>query len=339
MSKDVFILGAGFSKAISDHMPTLIELAALLKPKLDNLFQGIERKPIELFNNIESLLSFLADDCPWLAQSQIYRNRSIFLELSKDIAQEIESKQSKVKKEEMPDWFEKLIKKWHEVRTDVISFNYDLLIEIAATLQGEVQSSGPAGNTGLVTQDDLYPVTITPVLLRKSGTWGRDPVATFKLYKLHGSINWFYSGSDDFYGEQIFTNEVLNGRWDVAPSSESYNALQDKVPLIIPPTLNKSTFFKNETVRAMWRIAGLAMRKANNVFCIGYSFPETDMMIKYFVNTSAPDEKFNFYWINKEDHTGKLENILPRSCKINKKYCCKQNAVSDFVVDYVNGAI
>ncbi len=333
--KDVFIIGAGFSKAISNHMPTLAELSQDIRQDLDKLFLDHENPPEEMASDIERLLSFLGEDHPWLTKAQQHRNRSAFLELSSIIATKLKDKQDAAIQGGLPAWLSKLVNTWHKKRVNVITFNYDILVEKeAAKIQAGNVSTGPAGTTGYITQDDLYPVTITSALLRQAGVWGNDPHETFRLFKMHGSINWYYSGSDEFYGEPIYTTELR----DVNSDKEIRAAVRDKVPLIIPPTLNKTIFFKNETIRIIWQTAGDALKRAHRVFCLGYSFPITDMMIRFFTLTNKAKENVTFYWVNINKHQVDLREILPKSYSINEDYV-KDDAITAFAEDYTYGKI
>jgi hypothetical protein len=48
-----------------------------------------------------------------------------------------------------------------------------------------------------------------PYLSEMAGTFEDElDRSTFRLIKLHGSINWFYSGGEQFPGEQIYFREV-----------------------------------------------------------------------------------------------------------------------------------
>jgi hypothetical protein len=63
---DVFILGAGFSKAISDAMPVLNDLSVEVKQRLPEL----EKVATFLPDNIELWLTFLSQKHPWLSEAQ-----------------------------------------------------------------------------------------------------------------------------------------------------------------------------------------------------------------------------------------------------------------------------
>ena len=99
-------------------------------------------------------------------------------------------------------------------------------------------------------------------------------VDTFLYLKLHGSINWYYSGRDDFYGETIFYADVPPFGSDYSDQEKVLSALSgDKQTLIIPPANEKTIYFNNETVKGLWHDASVALSKATRVFVIGYSLP------------------------------------------------------------------
>jgi len=331
MSDDVFILGAGFSKAISKHMPTLDELSKALKPEVKKLFLAGQEPPEEMSSNIETLLSYLAQDYPWLHPKQQLRNQAAFLELSEMIARVFEEKQKIIDGNNDPGWFSSLVNSWHERQVNIITFNYDTLIETEAT-KIEAPTIRNAGYMEKIDLNDLYPVPITSALLRSSGTYSGGGHRTLKLCKMHGSINWYYSGTKEFYGEPIYYI------WNYVDQEEIKTAVKDKVPLVIPPTLDKSVFFKNETIRAIWRTAGKALQGSKRVFCLGYSFPKTDIMVQFFTLTNNPSGEVQFYWVNIEKPHDNLQSMLSRSYIINDAYV-REDAVSAFAEDYVNGRL
>jgi hypothetical protein len=72
----------------------------------------------------------------------------------------------------------------------------------------------------------------------------------FHLLKLHGSVHWTYSGADHFFGESL-RDGTLN-RWSAALDDNIPFALDEgRVPLLVPPTLNKNRYLDNEKVRHM----------------------------------------------------------------------------------------
>ena len=86
-----------------------------------------------------------------------------------------------------------------------------------------------------------------PVPLMDSEDRGLD---TFTYFKLHGSVNWLYSGRENFFGETIFYSDVSPWGSCIADfERDSRLSAEDKQSLIIPPVTEKTTYFNNETVR------------------------------------------------------------------------------------------
>jgi hypothetical protein len=78
-NEDVFVLGAGFSRAISAEMPLMKELSHKVAARLGKTF----KKVASSFNNeVELTMTFLAQGHPWLAEAERLRNRALFLEAS-----------------------------------------------------------------------------------------------------------------------------------------------------------------------------------------------------------------------------------------------------------------
>lgn len=330
MIDDLFILGSGFSKAVSSGiMPTLAELSNKIAPRLNEIFRSNELPPKKLGNNIEALLSYLAVDQAWLSKQQALRNRAAFLDLTEMIRDELDQSQnlfivSNALKENI--WYSSLVKKWDDNQNNIITFNYDLLIECAATKIPNVH------------QNDLMPVILTPVETRDGcGLLGGENHPSLQLYKLHGSSNWFYSGKSEFQGEVIYTIPVRDGIF-TGKKEDIILATKDKVPLIVPPTLDKTSYFNNETIRIIWQAAGQAFKIAKRVFCLGYSFPETDMMIRHFILTNENPEGAKFYWINLSEHAGKLEDLLPENYTIDRTYL-GTDSIKNFAEAYTQGKI
>jgi hypothetical protein len=122
---DVFVLGAGFSRAINVAMPITSGLRADLHSALGYL-------PPE---DIEGWLSMLGSAQPFLDRSQNLANESKFLKAAVAIASAIESHQQESMATRPPRWLLQLCSVWYKRRCTLITFNYDTLVEwIAARL-------------------------------------------------------------------------------------------------------------------------------------------------------------------------------------------------------------
>src|ERR1035437_6658548 len=252
---DVFVLGAGFSRAISRHMPVMSGLVA----------EGFNRRkwpgggyPADhraaFGRDLELWLTFLAADHARPSPAENARNRADFIDASTRLTTILLEAQNTALAGALPRWLPPLVAAWHARQSTVVTFNHDTLVEKAFT----ELNPGDIGRG----HTPLYPVPPTNIQLRLAGIFGGSRPATFALLKLHGSLNWCFSGAASYFGESIYDLGVIPG-WHGGETAASYTeAAPDKQPLIVPPTLAKSTYFENETPRPTWRLAPQALTRA-----------------------------------------------------------------------------
>lgn len=183
-----------------------------------------------------------------------------------------------------------MVTAWHRRQATVITLNYDTLVERVARDLKVSQKQGP------FLPKDLYPPYFADIASRSGvGLWGRQDPQTFRLLKLHGSVNWHYSGREDFHGETIFFSDVpeFGPAADEAVRDAMNRRLRDmaadKETLLIPPVAEKTTYFSNETVRALWKDASAALRNAAALHVVGYSLPMSDLGMQFFLAGNSPD--------------------------------------------------
>jgi hypothetical protein len=134
------------------------------------------------------------------------------------------------------------------------------------------------------------------------GDWVSNDNAKTSLYqkvngnllcKLHGSINWYadHTGSASFRVEdrlvhaEYSTTEEHKNIWLPEISLTNYNPPSE--PIIVPPTL-----FKMQTdsrFQNIWKSAGESLHTAEKLIFIGFSFPESDTHIRYFLAANLYD--------------------------------------------------
>ena len=272
----VFVVGAGFSRAVSSCMPLVAGLDDRLRADISTFATASEGWPRSDF---ESLLTHLNEPEPWLTLPEALRNRALFLELADALHWIIREYQVSALDEPEPEWLKTLVQSWCDSNTTVISLNYDGLIEKAYTAHLGLTDA----IDGFYGHMDLYPVPIVKITARTATLWGSEPNSVrFSLIKLHGSQNWYYSGThlsqDQYYGESIYDIGIMPG-WKSSIQNRCLTlgpVAQDKEPLILPPTLSKSGQFANETLQSQWRMARRALEAASQVFVLGYSLPVGD---------------------------------------------------------------
>src|SRR5207302_7463056 len=124
--KEAFLIGAGFSRAICPSMPILDDLSAEAFP--DDLRNELNRT---LGRDFEMQITYLAEDRPWLSAADALRNRANFLDASRRIAKALLRRQAAALSAPIPPWLERLLRAWHQKKSDVLTLNYDTLIEKA----------------------------------------------------------------------------------------------------------------------------------------------------------------------------------------------------------------
>lgn len=293
---DVFLLGAGFSRALSDDMPLLDELSELIRGELsDSTCDGLSiTQHIVLDDSsavgFERALSLLATDQPWLNIEENLRNRALFVEMTNALTRVLGMRQNRALAYPPPNWLIDLVRKWHERRCVVITLNYDTLLEKAY--------AQAVGDTEHFHYSTTYPHAImSTASLRASilggGTSYND---TITLLKLHGSINWLYSGSANYRGETLF-HVPMDGAWtpDLLTGPDSlHDRRLDKTPLIIPPTAGKTGYFGNEAVDGLWALASASLKRTERLTIMGYSLPATDTAVVDLLRTSLhPEARWN----------------------------------------------
>jgi hypothetical protein len=199
-----FILGAGFSCAISKHMPDMKKLRLDILKILENN-RGIpvmEALRVQLDkvqeDGLEMFLSHLSGNEPWQSESQALRNNADFLELSWAIGKAIWSDQGYISEDNNPNmqWARSFVWECMKRRVVMATLNYDTIIE---EIINQDQS---------VDYLDYYPVEFSRLskdIEPGENFYQADTAATslysikqgkpkplFKLHKLHGSLNWYY---------------------------------------------------------------------------------------------------------------------------------------------------
>ncbi len=283
MSGDVFVIGAGFSKAINHAMPTLDELGhrilqaftampsyRLLPPgSMASIARGV--LPAGSF---EAWLSSLAAPAPFVDRSEQLHNAAIAAELIKLVVAEISRSEAVALASPLPDWLTRLVTLWDRLGATVITFNYDTLVEQAVNAS-------------------RLPWVRWP---NYDGDFGGG-VGGFTMLKMHGSTNWWWVPGDKL-GTTV-EPAAMGGHWGSPAPPETRSGIE---PFVIPPVAIKSDYYDLSVTRDDWLTARAALETAKRVFLLGYSAPATDLTVAsllsgyaepnvpYVVIDTAPDD-------------------------------------------------
>ena len=259
---EVVVLGAGFSKAVSDCFPLTDDLGmqaaavAGLNPEL-RFAEG----------RFEAWLSRLAEPQPYLSHAENTSNLADFERLVQAIHAVLTEIERRVVTEGLPAWLLRLVAALHCRRAAVITFNYDALIERALMQLCFHDFEKPDGDHEVSWTDVFGDVpSFPPVPARWSG--GLKP--TLRLLKLHGSLNWFWVPGDS-------SGATLH-HWEHDDEAGRSRFLPGREPFLVPPAATKSAFFRNPIVAETWKRAAGFLRATNDLALVGYSLPITDLV-------------------------------------------------------------
>ena len=149
----------------------------------------------------------------------------------------------------------------------VITFNYDLGLDYSLYARGILPDYG------------LGDIDLTN---KKCVTY----------LKLHGSLNWGKCRSRNCgriiplikFDELISKSGLDYSTIPIISRLKNRTCPSCKKPLgedpfIVPPTWNKTAY--HEEIEHVWKRAALELKDAENIFVLGYSFPDTDMFFRY----------------------------------------------------------
>ncbi|WP_375406011.1 hypothetical protein [uncultured Amnibacterium sp.] len=272
----VVLLGAGFSKAISNAMPTLAELGSRVLTEL-----GPEHShDLDPFDgDLEAYLSYIGADQPWLSDENNLRNRALFSETVIAVRDVIVHAEAQTSRDGVPEWLARLAWQWSRDRTSILTFNYDTLLE------EPLRMASRAG-----TLADLYMV---PIVERQAPGWGSmfstsgPQKSPAELFKMHGSVNWLHGGEAAPVTDPLILRYPDNDGEALPRSSRIYGGLR---PFIVPPTSVKNRYYDRVGLRAQWQTAADRLQAADRLTVIGYSLPATDVGSTSFLQTNLDAE-------------------------------------------------
>ncbi|MDA8310023.1 MAG: SIR2 family protein [Actinomycetota bacterium] len=295
---EVVILGAGFSRAISAHLPLANELGEAAydraQSQAPNLFGS--RPPFTDDYPFENWLSLLAEDQPHLDEAENRLNAARFAKLAQSIVEVLGERQALALFAPGPPWLYSLVSAFHQRKTTVVTLNYDTLLEVAvnSTYLGppEIEGGLPRGfdDMGLGTAASKAPrVSPEDVIGSQpplSALPRQAPEATMHLLKLHGSLGWWWV-PNDASGATLAREAILSTfEHPVRLTDEQRRTLPGREPFIVPPLAAKSPYYRNPLTRQLWRDAFEAMRTADRISFVGYSLPRADLVMAGMIDTS-----------------------------------------------------
>lgn len=282
-------------------MPLTEELGAQVLERL-----GSQRPPREFTRGtFEEWLSRMAEDQPDLFEEENLLRRHHFSSIARWVAITIEDVERNATGSTswLPRWVERFVGVAHAVRAAVVTFNYDTLVERAVD-QYFLRDLKSASAIGLWSDALVRSCDITGHLPQSADEVEVGPHQTFRLLKLHGSTNFYWSPTDhsgatlvrwpmpegehqpDPLAGQRLTLGSRELGWDPAllansvesPEQRRKRLLYGRQPLVVPPSALKSRFYDVPFLRGLWQQAREAILEASHLYLVGYSLAVTDLV-------------------------------------------------------------
>lgn len=200
----------------------------------------------------------------------------------------------------------------------ILTLNYDCIleghIELASGLNKNMPESfrRPEDKRGEVPYDELpyshsnwnrplaYGIKFHEVQLQRAGlpkyvdgnrfySHPKNRPYSWRILKLHGSLNWFQylpirkypsidPSDEDLSEEKLEEVLLIRGHWWFVEPPDFRGWLLK--PLIITPVLYKEQFYQHPVVSDVWRQAHSELSICKRLVVIGYSFAPTDFYIR-----------------------------------------------------------
>lgn len=285
----VFVLGAGFTRAFVPQAP-LVEDEYEVEPLLERfkpfpsasyvLDLELRTAPTGRVN-IERLMTRLDGGMPYDSDANIGQLRLLLTELRRLLVKHLSlAARGPCHTAELIDISRHCI---HN-RITCITFNYDDVFDRALWQVERVEDEiygrpywHPDGGYGFFCKPSLSSVYQTRVFMDRSA---------MLLLKLHGSMNWRPKrGARQPYAvDDIVHHEPWLPLERISPELVNLDAIESHLetePFLVPPVIMKSAFLDQPILRHTWSLAYDALREADEVVFIGYSFPITDIATRF----------------------------------------------------------
>lgn len=340
--KNVYLLGAGFSKEIG--LPLQDDFLLVAKEvffKNPGLYQHFERvfnyqdklsKMRQFLNypllNLEHLFNLIEMDIFYSKSQSVSKIKKDFTQLICDVLIDKtpnpfthDNSGHLVVKNNFNNYssflslFIKNDKNRLETYHDtIISFNYDLVLEGAACVYNWRRSN-----------QERHRHSESSNFMSFNTIFGKSNISVENIreYFVKNRPNSYFPPNDVFQNNDTSVKLIkLHGaiNWKTANNNKTF---------IVPPTWNKS----DPQIRKLWDIAYKEIMGAKRIIVLGYSFPETDIYVKSLLALALNENKIlqNIFFINPD------KDIARKAClslldKHFEKYCAyKEWKFSEFI--------
>lgn len=363
MEKEVFILGAGFSKGVGAPLQSEI-LPEIISFNTNKLF-GQEKEIFEenilklkmlltdhMFLDLDDAINIIdlediytpLDKC--IINNYSFRNISLpeVVDYRRSLDALISIYMNKKLEEQTGDqtyiskFADYIVKKKELKKNDFISFittNWDIIFD-NAIFNSLNQKKGVLDYCCYATQfmqDDAYMPSLIAI---EKGYFN------IKLLKLHGSMNWllcprcgrlYVTYNRKISIEQYLSKPICRICHNNYSTSKANDGGATLVGQLLMPTYIKD--INNIQIKLIWQNASIELSESSKIIFIGYSFPTADYELRQLLSRCVP-------------HTTSIEVVLvsPENSEVEKRYksffgkrkiSFNYNGVNEYIQNYILG--
>lgn len=285
MSKDssrrpVYVLGAGFSKAINEAMPITNELGVALAKRLS----GEVEFDLHAGETFEAWLTRQATPMPFLHGFENARRTADAARVIDEIAHVLDEQVDVSSETPAPLWLRQLIAIWHVERAVVLTFNYDTLIERAVNFSVPTHTSREGHVSNVMGDHVVFPAPPAPQAQYLGDSGAGHTNDSFELLKMHGSLTWYWASGDPTGSTLIRVREkhILGSTKPLATEAD-FSGATTLDRYLIPPITAKDGYYGSYLANTLWRMARSHISSAASLTLIGYSPPPEDRVASQLI--------------------------------------------------------
>ncbi|MEP6757453.1 MAG: ankyrin repeat domain-containing protein [Chthonomonadales bacterium] len=287
----VLVLGAGFTRGFCKDSPLMA--GDWLKPEdLKTLSEDPTTKTIvnycktlhKDFIDVELLFSRLSENTPF--DDSLGNSEKLNAARQLVLRSIVDKLRATIVDDEAVDKLSSLAEKIIAESVDVITFNYDEVLDEAIARSSVQNDWNPTPSGSLENGRETiewnpqfgYGFLARLSHLAKGDYFPSYSLTPTNILKLHGSLNWRREIGD--IPRLALSQVVVRPKWHMnkrqANGSDVMDGQLHDDPIIVPPTMSKSGFHDYPVIQQVWKNAYSVLQQADRIIFVGYSLPLSD---------------------------------------------------------------
>jgi len=303
-ARPVYVLGAGFSKAIQAVMPVTDELGMELKRRLAD----VEELDLREGQTFEDWLTVQITPLPFLARHSNARRVASAERVIAEIAHALDERVAEATANECPTWLWQLLAIWHAEKAVILTFNYDTLLERALNTHPLATYAFGKAFQRAFGDHLVYPAPSAPQPQLLGDTGSPHNANSLQILKLHGSLAWYWASGDPTGSTLVREREKhIFGSSEPFADEADYSGAKSLDRYLVPPVLSKDGYYGSYLANSLWRLAQKFVAGTKSLTLIGYSLPAGDRVTSELVGEYGGSSPVHV--VDRSPSEGLLERI------------------------------